>query len=877
MRSCLFSLVLLFTVPAAAQFVNELERHFSNAIVEQIIPTPTGDLFLRGYHRAPLQLGDLPVLPVVGVSSHFVAKRAANGQWLWLKSLSANDGIGWPTMDLAPNGELVLSVILGAMVNYDTTQLISPGFAARILRISPTDGSLLGSVQFPCGAYIFYTKTLSDRSTAFAPHFDFMGAYMEFNDGSVWPNNARSGVFIMDAQGTVSLVAGFENDGYSMMEIAEVFPNDDLLLRVNWGDDPATFQGLTLSSDIPGLRYALIRMTRTGEVVWHLQFDSPTATGLVPTLPALNAQGQLEFLLNTSIAGTTWSDITFNVPGIARVFLSENGELLSHQMLAVSDLAAYHMDLTSDGGAYIADTYAPGVSQITGFPQPLGADVAGPYLAHIDAQGNIDHVDYLVGGGYVTSLSMLTDDRCAISIHYNEGASWANAPLPFVPGTSADLQPKAIVTYAPTCLGVVVDSIVSNSCDPPNSGELHLRSLGGSAPHTWNWTDGAAGPVRTGLSGGVYSATVSDAAECEVNTTVYVPGPAHIGPLAGLLSVQPFFRPGMLSTVRASIHSPSCEPVDAEMRITLDPRVEYVSGLGPDDALVDAVLVLRFNGLTVESTDAMRELVLRTLPAVQMSEQVCFQVELLPLQGDPDILYNHFEQCHAVVNSHDPNDKTVIPQGAGPEGTIGTDVRTLDYLIRFQNTGNAPAFNVFIDDTLDTDLDLSGLQVIDHSHPMEVDIRGRVLRFRFDDIMLPDSVNDEPNSHGYVAYRIPIRSDAVPGTVITNTAHIFFDLNPAVVTNTTINTIALPTTIGEQGAQGSVLHLHPNPTTDRLAIHSSLHASGTVAQVFDQQGRSVLRIPLGQERTTMDTHMLDAGVYILRVGAHSARFVKVDP
>ena len=55
--------------------------------------------------------------------------------------------------------------------------------------------------------------------------------------------------------------------------------------------------------------------------------------------------------------------------------------------------------------------------------------------------------------------------------------------------------------------------------------------------------------------------------------------------------------------------------------------------------------------------------------------------------------------------------------------------------------------------------------------------------------MLPDSTCCEEDSHGLVSYLIRPLPDLDPGTVIENTAYIYFDNNPPIITNTTWNTI----------------------------------------------------------------------------------------
>ena len=67
----------------------------------------------------------------------------------------------------------------------------------------------------------------------------------------------------------------------------------------------------------------------------------------------------------------------------------------------------------------------------------------------------------------------------------------------------------------------------------------------------------------------------------------------------------------------------------------------------------------------------------------------------------------------------------------------------------------------------------------------------------FENINLPDSASDLLGSCGFITYKIKIKEYATVGTVITNTAFIYFDFNDAVITNTTKTTLELPNTIEE--------------------------------------------------------------------------------
>ncbi len=165
-------------------------------------------------------------------------------------------------------------------------------------------------------------------------------------------------------------------------------------------------------------------------------------------------------------------------------------------------------------------------------------------------------------------------------------------------------------------------------------------------------------------------------------------------------------------------------------------------------------------------------------------------------------------------NSYDPNDKT-----ADKSYYIDPfSVDTLTYVIRFQNTGDAPAQDIYIIDTLSDKLDWSTMQMIETSHPMNlVDLGNGVMKFDFPGIWLPDSTNNEPESHGQLTYRIIEKSTNPKGSVIENTAHIFFDWNEAIITNTTVNVNDVLSVIENKNKE---VVLYPNPVRQELNVQS---------------------------------------------------------
>ena len=148
--------------------------------------------------------------------------------------------------------------------------------------------------------------------------------------------------------------------------------------------------------------------------------------------------------------------------------------------------------------------------------------------------------------------------------------------------------------------------------------------------------------------------------------------------------------------------------------------------------------------------------------------------------------------CREVTSSFDPNAKEAIPRGIGPEHLIEPEW-PLDYTIYFQNTGNDTAFTVVLRDTLSPHLDLSSLRVQGGSHPFSWQLRpNRELVFTFENILLPDSTTNLEGSQGHVSYRIRPLPEAAPGSLIQNSAAIYFDFNEPIFTNTVFHTIRRP-------------------------------------------------------------------------------------
>lgn len=228
--------------------------------------------------------------------------------------------------------------------------------------------------------------------------------------------------------------------------------------------------------------------------------------------------------------------------------------------------------------------------------------------------------------------------------------------------------------------------------------------------------------------------------------------------------------------------------------------------------------------------------------------------------------------CQQNIGSWDPNDKQGFPLGYGSEHYIrpGTEI---EYLIRFQNTGTDTAFQVHILDTLSAWLDPATFRPGTSSHPYRYDLFGTgILRFDFNDIMLPDSNVNEPASHGFVQFSIYPRDTTPLETVVENQAAIYFDFNDPVYTNTTRHKLGENFIVS--GAWHPVnpayaLRISPNPAAETAWIEIVGVTSGMASKVHwilsDQTGKVVRTVTDEGADWRLKRGDLPAGMYFIRV------------
>lgn len=257
-------------------------------------------------------------------------------------------------------------------------------------------------------------------------------------------------------------------------------------------------------------------------------------------------------------------------------------------------------------------------------------------------------------------------------------------------------------------------------------------------------------------------------------------------------------------------------------------------------------------------------------PMVEVGDYLNSSVLIEPIASDEDAGNNVSILSQLVTGSYDPNDKSMLGGESITPAQIA-DGSYLTYLIRFQNTGTDTAINITVRDSLDAQLDWSSLAMVSSSHSYNLSIESDgFLKWNFNNIFLPDSNVDEPGSHGYICYKIKPDNSLLPGSIIKNSASIYFDFNLPVQTNTVETIVEIPTSVHELDGI-PLFELYPNPTTGMISVQFKPQMiSPAIVEIYDIAGRKLKALQTdvvnkGINQITFDISFLPVGIYTFKL------------
>jgi uncharacterized repeat protein (TIGR01451 family) len=304
----------------------------------------------------------------------------------------------------------------------------------------------------------------------------------------------------------------------------------------------------------------------------------------------------------------------------------------------------------------------------------------------------------------------------------------------------------------------------------------------------------------------------------------------------------------------------SCMPVNGIVTAQIDPQYNYSSANIPPTSINGQTLTWNLNNISFNNTTPNIYVTLIPATTLTPGDTACHLITITPTSGDVDPSNNTFNYCSIISASMDPNEKNVSPIGYIQSGD------PLTYTINFENLGNDTAFNVHIIDTLSTNLVATSFELLASTHPVRVSRydynNTKIMRFDFQNINLGDKDHPESNK-GSVIYRVNAKENLGYNTLIENTAHIYFDINPAVVTNTIKSSTPGPNDI-KSIVTTSDLQIYPNPAQDKLHIINSNYNTYAI-HIMNVVGQVVMTNTLPNPENTLDIKALTPGLYFINV------------
>lgn len=217
-------------------------------------------------------------------------------------------------------------------------------------------------------------------------------------------------------------------------------------------------------------------------------------------------------------------DVTCNGANDGAVFITVTGGTGSTYTYNWSN-GATTQDITGLGGNSYSVTVTDSNScvMISGphvVNEPAALVVTFDSLHHVDCNGNANGAVFVsVTGGttpytYNWSNNGTTQDITGLS-----GGSYS---LTVTDANGCVDSTGPHVVNEPAVLTLTLDSIQHVDCNGNNNGGVFVTVAGGTTAYTYNWSNGATTQDITGLDGGNYTLTVTDANGCTVTDTAYV-------------------------------------------------------------------------------------------------------------------------------------------------------------------------------------------------------------------------------------------------------------------------------------------------------------------------------------------------------------------
>jgi hypothetical protein len=324
--------------------------------------------------------------------------------------------------------------------------------------------------------------------------------------------------------------------------------------------------------------------------------------------------------------------------------------------------------------------------------------------------------------------------------------------------------------------------------------------------------------------------------------------------IIGLEEPQPGFNADYIIKVQNNGTIPVTTTVSLDYNSNY---MDYLSASAPVIGQTMNSLNFELNSLLpFESKYYQVSFTMKTIPTVTLGDRI--EVTATANNTTDDFLQDNTARSRQIlIGSYDPNDMRCVEGNELLISDLDSDFY-LHYIIRFQNTGTAAARRVRVETLLDSKLDWDSIILEGSSHKNRVEItEGNRVNFIFDAIYLPDSTTDEPGSNGYITYRIQPKSNVVLGDIFNAQADIYFDFNPAIVTN--LEETEIVTVLSVADASTNTISIYPNPANDLVQIQHTAQIHEVI--IYNQLGKRMLQT----DQSELNIANLKQGLYFMQI------------
>ena len=238
---------------------------------------------------------------------------------------------------------------------------------------------------------------------------------------------------------------------------------------------------------------------------------------------------------------------------------------------------------------------------------------------------------------------------------------------------------------------------------------------------------------------------------------------------------------------------------------------------------------------------------------VNIDDELTFTGNILPQNGDENTFDNLFVLNQTVVGSYDPNDIQCLQGDVVSPAEIGN---YLHYLIRFENTGTDYAENIVVKNIIDpAKYDLSTMQILGSSHPVNARVEGNMTEFIF------QNINLDSGGHGNILLKLKSAATLQTGDMVSSRVSIYFDYNFPVDTNNA-DTVFEAMNVSIPTFDNSV-KIYPNPANDLVNVKASSAINSV--EIYDVQGRILTTNLFNETSGSLDLSKYSSGIYYLKI------------